>query len=334
MISVILGLDRLLARRTRDELLTRLDPSGMSIDRLEGNISVTAVRDAIATSGFFGGGRVVLVTGLLERLSKAPTGKKAGAGDAEALATALSSRAAENSLVFFDPELGTLAAGLKKALGDAAISSHPAHRGQAIVSWSMEEAKRCGSKLDKATAIVLLNRLFPGRWGEAKNSAFDQPPDMETLGSEIAKLATFAGEGGITAQEVEELTPVGEDDHLFPLVDAMTGGDRQRALMELGAMAGAGDDELARLANQLITTVELSPFAARARDDSARAAIGKQIGVSNPRRLAAIARTATENGTRAVSVSQATRADRHVKLGRIRSQEDLLYSLLIDDLEK
>ena len=331
MITAILGPDRLLARRTRDELLTRLDPSGMSIDRLEGNVTVTAVRDAIATTGFFGGGRVVLVTGLLERLAKAATGKKGGSGEIDALPSALASGAGDNSLVFFDPDLDKLPPAVAKALTNADVRLHPAFRERELLDWCRQEAKRNGSSLDQQTAVVLVNRLFPGRLSKPKTPAFDVPPDMETLASEISKLAAYAGDGGITVKDIDELTPTGGDDRPFPLVDAMTGGDRRRALAELGAVHGAGEDELGKLVNQLMTTVELSPFAALARDDGARAAIGKQIGVTNPRRLAAIAKTATQTGARAVSIAQATGADRNVKLGRLRSQEELLYALLLED---
>ena len=54
----------------------------------------------------------------------------------------------------------------------------------------------------------ILDRLFPGAWQEAnRNPAYDNPPDLLQLSSELAKLVTAADGKEINARHIDALVP-------------------------------------------------------------------------------------------------------------------------------
>lgn len=323
MRRIILGPDQMLARRARDAFIAEQDPSGLSVDRYDASTPVATVRDALATAGFFGAGRVVVATGTIERLQKELSGRKPAGGEPELLIQLLAT-VNDNALLLYDPALDRLPAWLRTALPTrVSVEEFPIPRGRDLIAWVKRETVSAGSSMDDAASQRLLDRVAPGRWREAnRNPAFDVPPDLVALSSEIAKLAAFA-DGTITAADVETLVAASDEDRMFPLIDAITGGDSPSTWRELASLEG--DDDVGRAYNQLMTTLELGGVVDAAGAGSNLPEVARELGVKNPNRLTQIARKG-----RAVTTAQAAKADRLVKTGKIASQQAALDWIAVE----
>lgn len=317
MRRIILGPDQMLARRARDAFVAERDPGGLSVDRFDSPTSAGVVRDALVTVGFFGSGRVVVATGLIERLQKELSGRKPSGGEPQQLIDALKTTN-DNALILYEPNLDRLPAWLRSAIPDeVAVEAFPIPRGRELIAWVKREAKAVGSSIDDAATQRLLERVAPGRWREAnRNAAYDLPPDLLALSGEIAKLAAYA-EGRITAQDVDPMVVASEEDRTFPLIDAITAGDAPSTWRELATLEG--DDDVGRAYNQIMTTLELGAVTDSAGAGSNLPEVAKELGLKNPNRLTQVARK-----SRAVKAGQAAQADRLFKTGRIASQQAAL----------
>ena len=311
---IILGPDQMLARRARNAFVAERDPGGLSVDRFEAPTSASVVRDALVTVGFFGSGRVVVATGLIERLQKELSGRKPSGGEPELLIDALNT-SNDNALVLYDPNLDRLPAWLKSAIvEDVTVEAFPIPRGRELIAWVKLEAKAAGTSIDDAATQRLLERVAPSRWREAnRNPAYDSPPDLLALSTEIAKLAAYA-EGGIAAQDVDLVVAASEEDRLFPLIDAITAGDAPSTWRELSTLEG--DDDVGRAYNQIMTTLELGAVTDSAGPGFNLPEVAKELGLKNTNRLTQVARK-----SRVVSAGKAANADRLFKTGKIASQQ-------------
>ncbi len=317
MRRIILGPDQMLARRARDAFVVERDPGGLSVDRFDASTSAGVVRDALATIGFFGTGRVVMATGVIERLQKELSGRKPSGGEPQVLIDALSSTN-DNALILYEPTLDKLPAWLRSALpADVSVEEFPIPRGRDLIAWVKRETKAAGATIDDGATQRLLDRVAPGRWREAnRNPAFDVPPDLLSLSSEIGKLAAYA-EGGISVEDVDTLVAASNEDRMFPLIDAITSGDSPSTWRELATLVG--DDDVGRAYSQIMTTLELGAITDSAGAGSNLPEVAKEIGLKNPNRLTQVARKG-----RVVTTAQATKADRLMKTGRVASQQAAL----------
>ena len=74
------------------------------------------------------------------------------------------------------------------------------------------------------------------------NRAFDKPPSVEQLSSEIAKLALASYPDPISVEVVVEMLPQRAEERVFPLLDAVVGGNQRAALIETENALRAGED--------------------------------------------------------------------------------------------
>ena len=314
MRRIILGPDQMLAKRARDAFVAERDPSGLSVDRFDAATPVGTIRDALATVGFFGSGRVVVVTGVIERLQKELSGRKPSGGEPPLLIEVLGT-SSDNALLLYEPTLERLPAWLRSSTPPSVVvEEFPIPRGRDLIAWVKREAKTAGTAIDDAAIQRLLDRVAPGRWRETnRNPAFDVPPDLLALASEIAKLAAFA-DGAISLSDVDTLVAAGDEDRLFPLIDAISAGDAPSTWRELATLED--DDEVGRAYNQLMTTFELGAVSDAAGAGSNLPEVAKEIGLKNPNRLTQVARKG-----RVLSTMKATRADRLFKSGKVANQQ-------------
>lgn len=342
MIVLIYGTDAALARAEVATLLRRHDPTGENTSRLDGrSVAVRDVVNAVASVGFFASKRVVVVDDLIARAAK--PGRFAAAGDADDddamppptldLAPLFAAVPDDNVLILADTGLMSLPAAIKKILPDAAeiIAVEPP-RGHDLIAWLIQSAQEAGAGLDRQTARYLAERLYPQTWStKPSNPRYDRPPDLELLHNEVAKLATAAHPGPITRRHVQTLVPAGDDDRVFKFVEAAANGDLAVAVTELARLRDAGEEPY-KLAAQVYQQIELaSPLeAAGGRVDAA--AVGRALGLSNPRRMAGIAasRRGRRPGSASAAISAATAVDRGVKTGALRQPDDALYLLMTD----
>jgi DNA polymerase III delta subunit len=294
---------------------------------MDGNASsMQDVIQAIGSVGFFSAGRVVIVHNLIAKLNN-NGGRGKNAPDWSALFGAVPEA---STLILADPGIGSFAAGVSKALpADAVTFEGDPPRGPALVGWIRKGASSLGSEIDDTAARYLAERLYPQSWQrKGNNPAFDRPPDLDVIRSEVSKLATAADPGPITREHIDELVARGDDDRIFGFIDAVIRGDIAGATTELDRLLVAGEDPH-RILAQLGQTIELTAMLASA-ERQEPVAVGREIGLSNPNRMTAIARglRSSSPGRARRALRVMTTADRMMKRGELRDGTDVLHYII------
>lgn len=327
MILIAVGPDASMVRHAVMRHATSADPDGQSTSTMNGaSVSMSEVIQAISSVGFFSQGRVVVVNDLI-----AATNKAGGRGKNAADWTALFEAVPEAStLILADPSLSSIPATIRKALpADAETVVGDPPRGPALLKWMRGGATSLGACMDDTTARYLAERLYPQTWHrKGNNPAFDRPPDLELLRSEISKLATAAHPAEITRDLIDDLVHRGDDDRIFGFIDAVVGGDLAGATTELDKLIAAGEDPH-RILAQLGQTIELmSMLAVAGRREPT--AVGKDIGLANPARMMAIARGMRNpsSGNARSAVRLMAEADRMMKTGVLRDPVDVIHFVI------
>lgn len=328
MIVVLLGPDSGLARAELKRVLAEVDPDGSSTSTLDGKAaSLNDVLMAASSVGFFSAGRVVVVEDLIARLGKQGAKDR---GETPSWNALLNGVPAASTLILLDPSLAVLPAAVKKAMPkDARLVLGDPPRGAELVKWLRAEANREGVALDEQTARLLASTMYPQSWNQkAYNAAFDRPPDMDLLRSEVAKLAMASWPGPITAGHVREFVARGDEDKVFDFIDAAISGNLPRAIVELQKLIDAGEDAnklLAQLSQQAELAIVMANAGRRAPDE-----VGRELGLPNPKRMTSIQRSIGRQSPQrvAATVKTLTEADRAIKTGIIRDPLDALYAAI------
>ncbi len=327
MIVIAVGPDTSMVRHAVSKHASQADPDGQSTSEMDGNTAtMTDVIQAISSIGFFSAGRVVIVHNFIAKMNKTG-GRGKNAPD---WATLFGAVPAPSTLILADPSLLGVPAGVRKALpADAVTFEGDPPRGPALVRWIVNGARSLGSDIDEMSARYLAERLYPQTWQrKGNNPAFDRPPDLEMIRSEVTKLATAADPGSITQEHIDELVAKGDDDRIFGFIDAVVRGDTAGATTELDRLVTAGEDPHKVIA-QLAQTIELTSVLATAgRREPAQ--VGREIGLSNPNRMTAIARgmRSSSPGRAQRAVRLLTTADRMMKTGELRDPMDVLTYII------
>ncbi len=331
VLHVILGSDRALAKLALERVLQVADPSGLDTDRIDaGASSFDAIFAAVTAAPFFGSRRVIILNGMLAQT----TGKagRGGKGKSESdLSKLLAAVPETTSLVLFDPELGELNTTTRKQLpGDIEISINDAPRGAALIELTVRLASDLGAKIDRPVAQKLLDRLFPAYWPQApQNRAFDKPPSVEQLESEIGKLAIAAYPDAITTSLIDDLVPQRNEERIFPLLDAVIGGNQRGALVETENANRAGEDA-SRTMNQLYQQIELSVGAVASGRPSDPLQAGRALGIANAYRMTKVTEAAQRGRIApARQLRMALENDRRLKTGRLRNPDEALIDLVV-----
>ena len=331
MLHVILGPDRALAQQALTRILATSDPAGFDTDRIDAaSSSFDAIVAAVTAVPFFGSRRVIVLSGMLAHAtSKSGRGHK---GKSETDLSRLIAMIPESTtLILFDPDTGEPSASVRKQLPrEVEIVTNDAPRGNALAELAMRMAAENESKLDGRAARLLLDRLFPGYWPQApQNRAFDRPPSIEQLKSEIEKLALAAYPGPITAESIDELVPRQSEERIFPLLDAVIGGNPRAALLEIDNARRAGEDA-GRTMNQLYQQIELSVGAVAPGRPSDPLQAARALGITNAYRLTKVTEAAQRARVRpARQLRLALENDRRMKSGRLRNPDEALIDLVV-----
>ena len=331
MLHVIIGPDYALARKALDRLLSAVDPGGFDIDRIDASAnSYDAIFAAVTAAPFFGSQRVIVLSGLLAQVAgKGGRGSKAKLdGDADRLIVAIPET---TTLILFDPDLGELSATVRKQLPkDLDLSVNEAPRGNALLQLVAHLAVENDSRIENRAAQSLLDRLFPGYWTQApQNRAFDKPPSVEQLESEIAKLALAAYPEPITGELIDELVPQRGEDRIFPLLDAVLGGNQAGALTHVDSGHRAGEDP-SRMLNQIYQQIELAVGALAPGRPGDPLQVGRALGVANAYRMTKITDSAQRGRVSpARQLALALETDRRMKTGRLRNPDEALVDLVV-----
>lgn len=341
MLSVIHGPDRALAHRALQARLAESDPSGDNTSLFEApGDGIQNVLAALATPSFFGNARVIVAQGHLGLLKQSGAGKvkrskSLGGSVADDLERLIGAAQAQGTLIFYEPDLASLPAAAKALLPEGtAISGHAPPRGSELIDFTRSAAQQRQSSIDRESAGHLLNRLFPGHWRQvASNPAFDQPPDIATLLTELDKLAIAAGTSGIDEQLIDELTPAAASDSVFPLLDAVVSGDRVRSLRELSGASDASEEQSKMLA-MIAQQVEFAAAAVAPGRPSDPLQAGKALGMSNPNRMKAILQSVRNRDSQSTLLESTIEADRRLKTGLDSTPVDSIYRIIARDVAK
>jgi DNA polymerase III delta subunit len=337
MIFLIHGPDAMMVQAHVTNVIAKFDPDGANTTRLDGKaITVAEAATMAGTPGFLGQARIILIDDLMARASKgtgsdddgapAKRGRSAGGLD---LAPLFEAVAPDNVVILSDPTLSSVPASIRKILpsGAEVLAGEPP-RGNELIGWIQRTAKAVGGSISSAVARELAELLFPQAWkAKPSNPRYDRPPDMELLRNEVEKLATAAHPGAIEVRHLQALTEAGRVDRLFPFLEAAAAGQLPKAMVELRALLDAGED-VHRVSAQLAQQLEL-----RAALDGAGGtdpvAVGRDLGLSNPNRMAGVARS-PRGGSSRRAVDDARAIDRAIKTGELRDPVEALYCLITD----
>jgi DNA polymerase III delta subunit len=336
VIHVILGPDRALARVTLNKLLDQFDPGGDSTSRFEApGDPIGGVSTALATRTFFAESRIVVATGYLGLLSrgtggKAKRGKTSASSPPDQFERLFGLAESQGELILFEPDLASIPATAKSLLpATASVVMHAPARGSALVEYTRQAVEERSATIDRQTAQYLLNRLFPGHWQQAANNpAFDRPPDIEYLLTELDKLATAADGAAIDEALIDDLTTERTADHMFTLLDAVISGNQGAALREIDLLPHSSD-ELSRLLAMIGQQIEFSAAAVASGRPNDPLQAGKALGMPNPNRMKAVLNVAGPAAARqTVLLESAVDADRRFKTGLDAAPGDTLYRII------
>lgn len=331
MLHVIVGPDRALAKRALDLVLSHADPGGFDTDRIDAAASsYDAMFAAVTAVPFFGSQRVIVISGLLAQAAGKPGrgGKTKSESDAGRL---IASVPETTTLILFDPDLGEPSATVRKQLpSDLDLSINEAPRGNALLHLVSQLATDNDARIDQRAAQTLLDRLFPGYWTQApQNRAFDKPPSVEQIGSEIAKLALAAYPDPITAGLIDDLVPQRGEDRIFPLLDAVLSGNQAGALAHVESGYRAGD-EPSRVLSQMYQQIELAVGAVATGKPADPLQTGRALGVASAYRMTKVTESAQRGRIKpARQLALALETDRRMKTGRLRNPDEALVDLVV-----
>jgi DNA polymerase III delta subunit len=331
MVFVITGSDFALARRRLKALLEEYDADGLNTVHLDALVaSVEFIASTISTGSIFGSSRVVVIHNLAERLGVESARANHSFSKSKRigfdLKAVLTSAPSTTIAIVFEPSISEPGSLLKAILpGNSKINSHDAPRGDDLVNLALELAQELGYHLERVCARELLDTLFPAYWQKpATIRAFDRPPSVELLTSEIQKLGVFAHPQPIAREHVEELASRSDDRHTYALLDAIVSGRMARAVVELRSTLKAGEDG-AKISAQAFQQIELAVASRAEGRPSDPTDAGHALALPNPKRLGRIYQAVSRSQVApSVLLKRALHADRNVKFGLVGKPEEAL----------
>jgi DNA polymerase III delta subunit len=337
MIAIILGPDAATCRTETKRLASELDPDGSNTSRLDGKVArIAEIASMAGTPSFFGSGRVVIVDDLLGKFSRGTsdepfedsTRASKNTSSTSELATLVASVHPDNLLILVEQSHATIPASISKALPkDVQVRVSEPPRGNALVEWMQGLATSIGSGIDREAAQALAEGLYPQTWlAKPPNPRYDRPPNLDQLESEIAKLALFVHPDEISTSHVREMAETSTADRLFQFVEQSIAGNLANATRDLESF-DLHSDEAHRVSNQIYQQLELSAVLGSAPPKNDPAAVGRELGLSNPNRMFGVAR-APRPAFPTESILFANEVDRGIKTGRIKDVGDSIYSLM------
>ncbi len=283
MITILHGTDRL----TIDERVARMrhevDPSGISTTVVsDASSDISAVRSACGAIGFFGSGRLVVARDLL---TSGPRKGRKSKADPETVATIemLGAVPDETTLLIVERTLDSKTEReIRKVVPSTTIERFAVPRGMRLVDWTCQRARLHRAVIGQNEARQLLEALFPGNW-PTESRRDDVPPDLYRLDTEIAKLATAAGdEQEISNEHIASLVPGAEAQDFWGITNAIMNSDPDRAVIEIERAYGLGAAAEAIL-GQITSQFEVLAVVALAENGTSLSDLSSISGLSEGR---------------------------------------------------
>lgn len=280
MLYVFHGEDEFRAHEALRELRKQLDRDGnlahntVTIDEQDvRSLTPAALRAACHTASFFEETRLVIIEGLLKRMSgggrrrsRRPRGTAEPGGpssEADDFIDVLSALPDSTTVVLIDES----AAGVLDVLPEGtAVRAFPRFRRlDEIRGWATERAKAAGANFAPGAFERLLTLIDGAHTGE--------------MAGEIDKLVTYAAGRAITAEDVDELVSGARNYEYWDLTDAVIDGRADKALNVLHRM-NAKDQPPQLLTYMLIRQYRQILLAqSLLREGMSQSQIGAQLGI-------------------------------------------------------
>ena len=223
MLRIWHGEDTLGLREALQELRARLGPP----EAAEANTTVLAgagldpgvLRAACYAAPFLAERRLVVVEGLLS----ARTLREGWVGLLTDLAQTLPDT---TELLFLErTSLPADHPALRAVAGRAEVRAFPLPVGVRLLEWARQRARRKGLRFAPGALEALVEVVGPDLWA---------------LDNELEKLALYAGERPVTAEDLQALVVQAREPRLFTAVDAVLAGDLATAQREARRLVAQG----------------------------------------------------------------------------------------------
>lgn len=325
MIVAVLGPDHFLSRQALEQLLVERNSDDFNTSHFHSaETSNTELVAAVSAPPFMGNHRIVVVSGLFGKARSESSKNRT-----DEIRQLLQQVPDSTVLIGFDPDASSIPAVITRGLAQSiARQTHATPRGQGLIDLTCELAEQRASSIDRPAARHLLDRLFPGHWQSApRNPAFDNPPRIDLLDSEIEKLSLACHPDEISVTVINELSPSSVEETTFPLLDAIVAGDGRQALLHLVGIAQDSEtaSRLYAMTCQQVEGTLAATAAGRPRDP---VEAGKALKMPNPNRMKMMSRSV--EGSR---ISQdallmlVTETDRKLKSSQVGSTSDALHRI-------
>lgn len=191
---------------------------------------------------FLAAARLVIVDGLLSKAGGARGGRRRAGAPAAAnlpeewqeLPAYLERMPPSTTLVLTDGEVPPASPLLAALAEHGRTRAFPKQPARALEGWIAQRATARGLRID-AAAVTLLATCAPQELGED-----GQWHALWHLASDLEKLALFAGERAITAEDIRRLVPAAAETNVFAWVDAVIERRGEEALRRLSDLLAAG----------------------------------------------------------------------------------------------
>ncbi len=307
------------------DLRSQGDPQGLNVSTHTIETSDLAeIRAALATPGFFGATRIVIISGM-PGVDKSP---RIEWDDLEPLL--ISQPDSTKTIIIAGQKIPANRKSLKSAKAHGwSVELFDLAYGQELVAWVRNRAEETGASLDVGACRLMLERLFPTAW-QREDRWNPQTINMQLIATEIEKLAAAALDGQITSDLVEQLIHDRSGVTAFKLNDETFEGRTQSALVELDNVLANGEAP-ERIVGQIgyqPLVLFAAGFVQRYGPDTVAAA----SGISSGQLKATVGRkTSWRNRTGLERAAEALRRSEWlVKTGRASSSEVVLVPLIAE----
>ena len=191
--------------------------SNMGIERIEGpKVKPEELRGALQAAPFLTSSRLVIIEDLGQNKSVAPK-----------ITDHIKDVPSTTVAIFYDPSVDQRTTYFKALSEKARTIKFEPMPVNKLHSWVAAKAKEEGAEIERPAIARLVERTGDDQW---------------RLGNEISKLATYASP--ITVEAVNDMVEESHSETVFNLVEAMTGGQVERATRYYRQLRSDGQNEM------------------------------------------------------------------------------------------
>ncbi len=213
MLYILMGQDDFSIRQSLEEIKRDMGDQALlatNTTTLNGQqLTLDQLRNVCETVPFWGGGRLVIVNGLLARFepkSKSGRQEKTRQDEYKSLASCITSISDSTTLVLIDGRVRSNNPLLRELSAKAQVKSFPLLRNTGLRQWIQRRVKQEGGSISPEAVNLLAKLIGSNLW---------------TIASEVNKLVLFAFGRRIEEEDVRQLVGYAQEANVFAMVDAI-----------------------------------------------------------------------------------------------------------------